>query len=401
MRRLIGLWALAALTLAACASQPIPDRASLPKVVPVDRPPCAILLGDGLGARVTSVIAGSPAVGVLTDGDVVTAVDGQAIASTDELIESMAGYRAGDVVDAEYTRDGVRQHSTIKLKFDETLNRAILGVDTRTAYQETAPESLPADGGLAGDFVRYVTIGEELYEFDPVGLEWARLDLQAPVSGFTAVGDSLVALVSEGSDSKLTVLGAGDIPLRLQDWIPVSLGEQVGRWVTLFGARPSLTAPQEAAVIAVDPASGELVWTFAVTSQPVALLGSPDGAQLAYIGGGALAVIDRFGRPVALPEAADLSLAAVFGWFDAERLLVADANGFGALAVSDGTIEPILLDLGANATDLLPVGDGRHLLVATQGSVERIDTAATGEARRVVQSCFAEIGPSRQGVGPQ
>lgn len=392
--------ALLVLVSAACAGQKAPERTPLPDVVVTPRPPCAVLLGDGIGAKVVGVEAGTGAAEILEDGDVLTAVDGQRITTAAELIRSLAGHKAGDVIETEFTRAGIQQDATIPLTFDEELEKPILGVNARTAYLETAPEALPGDEALTGDFVRYVIIDRQLYAFDPVALNWAKLALEEPDEPYVAVGDEFVQLLSSESGPMLRTVGGDDTPLSVADWVPVHLVEPVGQWVALVAVRPSIEDIRQIAVLAVDPGSGALAWATMLSTGPRQSFGSPDGSLLAFVGPDGLSVIDRFGRFVAQPDVfAAAGITGVFGWFDANHLLVGTLQGFESLAINDAAISPVELGGTRNAdiSGVWPVGDGRHVLVATTGSLERVDTVGTEEARRIVESCFVEVGPNRGG----
>jgi Lon-like protease len=63
----------------------------------------------GQGAQVESILAGLPADGVLQVGDVITAVDGQPIETTDGLITSVRRHQAGEQVTLTILRDGQQQ----------------------------------------------------------------------------------------------------------------------------------------------------------------------------------------------------------------------------------------------------------------------------------------------------
>lgn len=68
------------------------------------------LPSDTTGARITQVIPGSPAEDAgLEEGDVVTAVNGEAVGSASELIDVLTGFKPEDVVELEVVNpDGTR-----------------------------------------------------------------------------------------------------------------------------------------------------------------------------------------------------------------------------------------------------------------------------------------------------
>ncbi len=68
------------------------------------------------GAKITSVVAGSPAAkGGLKPGDVVTSFDGKAIASADALTGAVSGGKPGETVTVTVKRDGSTKHLSVKL----------------------------------------------------------------------------------------------------------------------------------------------------------------------------------------------------------------------------------------------------------------------------------------------
>jgi PDZ domain-containing protein len=60
----------------------------------------------GKGARVESVVDGFPAQGVLQVGDVIVAVDGQPVETTDNLVQATTRHHAGDHVNLDVQRNG-------------------------------------------------------------------------------------------------------------------------------------------------------------------------------------------------------------------------------------------------------------------------------------------------------
>jgi S1-C subfamily serine protease len=63
--------------------------------------------GDVEGVRIASVEEGSPAAGAgLQEGDVITAVDGEAVTSPADLAQEIRSHEPGDQVTIAYSRDG-------------------------------------------------------------------------------------------------------------------------------------------------------------------------------------------------------------------------------------------------------------------------------------------------------
>jgi putative serine protease PepD len=72
--------------------------------------------GDVAGAQVSEVRSGTPAAGAgLQSGDVITSVDGDSVASVEELQSAIDGKKPGDTVKLGYVRDGADHTVTITL----------------------------------------------------------------------------------------------------------------------------------------------------------------------------------------------------------------------------------------------------------------------------------------------
>jgi len=68
------------------------------------------------GAQIASVTGGSPAANAgLENGDVITAVDGQTIATADDLTSAVAGKHPGDKVSITYVRNGSTRTASVTL----------------------------------------------------------------------------------------------------------------------------------------------------------------------------------------------------------------------------------------------------------------------------------------------
>ena len=71
---------------------------------------------SGQGAEVQNVVDGMPAQGILQAGDVIVAVDGQRIDTTNALVQAIARHAVGDQVTLTIMRDGVEQDLTMGTK---------------------------------------------------------------------------------------------------------------------------------------------------------------------------------------------------------------------------------------------------------------------------------------------
>lgn len=108
----------------------------------------ADLSGDG--ARVVAVLDGSAAEGVLQAGDVVVAVDGEPIATSEALQEAVLA-RGREPLDVAYLRDGERRRAELVPGLDPTSGSPVLGVQIETvAPRIELPVEVQVDSGRIG-----------------------------------------------------------------------------------------------------------------------------------------------------------------------------------------------------------------------------------------------------------
>ncbi|MBV9545601.1 MAG: PDZ domain-containing protein [Chloroflexi bacterium] len=95
----------------------------------------------GQGAQVDSIIDGTPAQGVLQAGDVIVAVDGQPVDTTNALIEDVRRHAVGDMVRLTVQRSGQQLDVQVGTRASPTEpGRPILGVTVSTyAYDVRLP----------------------------------------------------------------------------------------------------------------------------------------------------------------------------------------------------------------------------------------------------------------------
>jgi PDZ domain-containing protein len=86
----------------------------------------------GQGAQVQRVLDGYPAAGVLQAGDIITAIDGQPITTTDSLVQAVTSHPAGDVLAVTLRRGD--QTITVQLPTGTApgSNRPVIGVNINT-----------------------------------------------------------------------------------------------------------------------------------------------------------------------------------------------------------------------------------------------------------------------------
>ena len=87
----------------------------------------------GQGAEVESIIDGMPAQGVLQVGDIISAVDGQTVDTTNTLIQAITRHKVGDQVTLTIHRDGQDQDLQVGTRSSPTEpGRPIVGVTVST-----------------------------------------------------------------------------------------------------------------------------------------------------------------------------------------------------------------------------------------------------------------------------
>jgi PDZ domain-containing protein len=106
-----------------------------------------------LGAEVTLVVPDTPADGVLQVGDVIVAVNGEKVETTEELREAFAGVTPGDDVELAVRREG-KPVSTLTVgtrAAQDDPDRAVMGVEVQNAEDFDFPLDIEIDaGGIGG-----------------------------------------------------------------------------------------------------------------------------------------------------------------------------------------------------------------------------------------------------------
>ncbi len=120
-------------------------------------------LGIPLGVTVAQVSAGSPATGVLQQGDVLTRVDGTAVTGPDQLRTLISGRQVGQSVVLGYTRDGQPAQATLTTQASpDSPPRAIIGVSTSVSYPFKVTIALKDVGGPSAGLMFALGIVDKL-----------------------------------------------------------------------------------------------------------------------------------------------------------------------------------------------------------------------------------------------
>jgi S1-C subfamily serine protease len=146
---------------------------------------------DG-GALIVSLAAGAPGIRAgLRVGDVITAVNGRAVANADELVALLAERRAGEQITLNIRRDGQAQVIRLTLIRPTATPRNIS--PTPMPIQPTVTLAPPVTATpvmvrVRLDFPRYGFEAETL----PDGLRVSRVNLTAPAATLIRVGDLII-----------------------------------------------------------------------------------------------------------------------------------------------------------------------------------------------------------------
>ena len=101
------------------------------------------------GAFVSAVLPETPAAGVLRHGDVIVAVDGEAVTTPDQLREEVGPRRPGAVVELTVERDGRR----VRLRLRTTAGpegRSVVGIQVEPEVDVVLPVDVEIDAGEIG-----------------------------------------------------------------------------------------------------------------------------------------------------------------------------------------------------------------------------------------------------------
>jgi PDZ domain-containing protein len=103
-----------------------------------------------IGAKVDTVIPGTPAVGKLEPDDIITAIDGTPVKTRADVITPMAGHAPGDTVAFSIRRGGASQVASIRTVAETKTNRAIVGIVLKTAVDIHLPIAVRINAGDVG-----------------------------------------------------------------------------------------------------------------------------------------------------------------------------------------------------------------------------------------------------------
>jgi Lon-like protease len=104
-----------------------------------------------LGAEVTLVLPDSPADGVVQIGDVIVAVNGEKVKTTEELQDAFTNVTPGDEVELTVRRENKPQTISVGTRAaDDDPQRAVMGVEVQNAEEFHFPVDVEIDAGNIG-----------------------------------------------------------------------------------------------------------------------------------------------------------------------------------------------------------------------------------------------------------
>ena len=167
------------------------------------------LTGDG--ARVMAVVEGTPADGVLQEGDVITGIDGDVVEWAPDLVNRLASHEIGDTVSLTVARgDESLDLSVTLVEHNQDPGRPMVGIlaDTENERLSELPFEVEIDssniGGPSAGLMYTLTIIDLLNEEDLLKghaiAGTGTIDSEGNVGGIGGVRQKVVAAERQGAD---------------------------------------------------------------------------------------------------------------------------------------------------------------------------------------------------------
>lgn len=421
MRRLAAV--VVALSLIGAACNQGSNRETVLPDIPEELPPtdttlapaepvCMLGFGTGKGAEILEVVAGVPAESVLAAGDVVVEVEGRAITDSTELIAAIQSKAIGDTISVGVDRSGEEFTGEVELiEHSDTPGTPMAGISIRTAVDLVAPGDLTTvtTARLDDPATRITELDGRLFALDPVQGAWEPIADEIPESPWAAVAGAIYTL--EDTDPDVLVDVAGDARLDLipetwnTRWVLGSIGSNV-----LMVAERDVGESLETAMLAIDPATGDVAWEYLPGASDadlplVPVLGIPDPTQSRILvalaeltttdtdlGALRFVIVDASGAAVGMTPPLDGAIPAdslAIGWHDGDRVayLPPDRERVILWDVDSGAVADVVIPRLASATELVPVGDGERFIMETATG---LDLVATDTVRPLAVDCVAD-----------
>lgn len=377
---------------------------------------CSLAVGTGMGAEVLEVTPGSAAGEMLEAGDIITQLAGTTVTGASELTAVVRAQQVGDVVRIRATRRGGGPvEGDVQLTEGTAGPDPMLGVVVRTAVELQETGAVEASAALQSPQTAVMAIDGNLFATDVVNGVWLNLDSEAPDGLWVPAGGNVYFYEEGDPDRIINVTDpAASFDFSLEGWEGRALlGSQNGR-VLVLAVRGAADLPQFA-VIAVDPATRGVAWTFFTNDaersdfpQPILALSSPSHERtlLVTVQGDAAGnievlrfnLIDGEGNialPVPAGDGSALAGFAIVGWHnDTEVAYYERATGRMLLwNVDTGELRELELPAPTDGNRVVPVGDGSHFIVVGEESINLVGVEEDMSSRRLVVGCSATVAP--------
>ena len=417
MRRGLAATSVLVLVLVACSGRS--QRQTEPLVVPSSIPRAETTIASplvecrlaiaGAGAEVVAVVEGSAADGVLEAGDVVTAVDGVRITTSADLVVVVQSYSPGQDVAVAFLREGEAMLEQFPLgEHPDNPEVGRMGVEVVTPIATFSPTNLPIPPDpVLGPLVRGVVVDAVMYLLDPIPGTWQPYS-DAPQRAWAAIRNGIYSIRPDDTHGSVIELVGTDFerPILGQGWdVPILVSSVGGLGVSIAQQTSPLdtTEAPEPAILAIDPTTGEIVWTWSADAGseqvPIFAYASPAHDRVVILLG-SQGTQETTGHVILGPEGQELTGwpdqsaflppgALVVGWFDENSLLYLIPPGAGLFSFDLTAREslPVTVpgNLGAGSV-LWAAGDGRHLIVLSTDGLLLLDTLG-GETRPLATGC--------------
>jgi hypothetical protein len=285
------------------------------------------------------------------------------------------------------------------------------GISIRTAVDLVPPGELEtaATTTIDGVAARVAAVEGRLFAVDPLRGAWEPIADTVPEATWAAVGGAVYTLEDTDPDVLIEVTGGARLDLSQETWNTRWVLGSVGTDVLVLAERPAADG-FEAGVLAIDPATGDIRWEYlpGMSSNGLPLvpvLAVPDPSQQSVLvaltelpatdddaGPLTLAVIDSSGSEARVTGPADGAIPAdsrTIGWHDEGRVgfLPPEQDRVIVWEVATGAVADVVVPRLASASELVPVGDGEHFIMATTTG---LDLVAADTVRPLAVDCVTE-----------
>ncbi|MCI0677773.1 MAG: PDZ domain-containing protein [Actinobacteria bacterium] len=401
------------LTLPACAAEP-PERDTLPDVETVlpEARGCLLSIGEPRGVVVDSVVTGTAADGLLSVGDVIVAIDGEATVSAADLMDVMTRRDPGEEIMISLERAGDTDDVALTLGTNpDDASRPQIGILIRTSY-ESIPIAEATEEVTPSFTSRPLALGDHLVVVDPATGAWGEFEPDTRLGAtwvattegiYTLIGEEDLVLTDALTEEALDHDG-------FQDWAPRRLIGSLGARLLIV---VTVDIPDQPGFVNVglalfDPTLGETIWVTPVLNEfgiPVTAFGAPDRSGFVLVGAdsetGAVRGVEFYDSLGTLRDVGALSdLGTPVGWFDGTSMAFRpNSEQISIYDFADGSIRNFTVPGGLLDSLIAAVGDGRQIMAIDGRNLLITDLTTGSEVRTLAENCtIARIGEPGWGL---